>query len=186
MTAFEFTHNPTGRYGQAMGLGLQGGLYRLFLLLHILTAMVGFGAVAFNGMYRMRARQHGGDAELIVLEVNGFVTRFAEYLIYAVLVFGLLTSLTSQSTWQFGQSWLSAATFLYVLEIGLLHGVIHRSERHYEDLLAQFADSGEPTAEVSQMEQLEKRIRFGWAGFDVVFLIVLYLMVFTPGHARIA
>jgi hypothetical protein len=40
------------------------------------------------------------------------------------------------------------------------------------------------TSEISQLEQLEQRIRLGWAGFDVIFLLILYLMVFTPGHVR--
>lgn len=122
-----------------MGLGLDGGLYRLLLLLHILTATAGFGAVIFNGIYRARARQRGGDAELVVLEENGYVTRMAEYLIYAVFILGILVALTSKKSgspadayWQFSDTWLSLAMLLYLIEIGLLHGFIHRAEREYK------------------------------------------------------
>jgi uncharacterized membrane protein len=166
-----------------MGVGLDGGLYRLLLLLHILTAAVGFGAVAFNGLYRTRARQHGGDTELLLLEENGSVTRLAEYLIYAVFVFGLLVAVSSKNYWEFSQSWLSLAMLLYIVEIGLLHGIVHRAERQYKDLLVQVnaaAPAGR-TGEVVQLEQLEQRIRFGWGVFDVLFLVILYLMVFKPG-----
>lgn len=169
-----------------MGVGLDGGLYRLLLLLHILTAAVGFGAVAFNGLYRARARQRGGDAELMLLEENSYLTHIAEYLIYAVFVFGILVALSSKNYWEFSQSWLSLAMLLFIIELGLLHGVIHRVERQYQDLLGQ-VDAAAPTGrtgEVTQLEQLERRIRMGWAGFDVIFLLILYLMVFTPGHVR--
>jgi uncharacterized membrane protein len=169
-----------------MGLGLDGGLYRLLLLLHIFCAIGGFGAVVFNGLYRSRARQRGGDAELVLLEENGYVTHVAEFLIYGVFVFGLLVAFSSKSYWELSQSWLSLAMLLYIIEMGVLHGFIHRAERQYKDLLVQVngGGGGGRTAEVSQLEQLEQRIRLGWAGFDVIFLLILYLMVFTPGHVR--
>jgi uncharacterized membrane protein len=170
-----------------MGLGTDGSLYRLLLLLHILTATVGFGAVAFNGLYRIRARQHDGDTQLLLLEENGYLTSIAEYLIYAAFVFGLLVGLASKGYWSFSQSWLSLAMLLYLVEIGLLHGIIHRAEREYRDLLVRVnatGGDGQPE-EVGSLEQLEKRISLGWGGFDVIFLFILYLMVFTPGHIRV-
>ncbi len=171
-----------------LGLGTEGGLYRLVLLLHIVCATVGFGALAFSGLHRARARQLGGDAELLLLDDNVFITRIAEYLIYGVLVFGLLVSLTSQNEWLAGQGWLSLSIFLYLIELGLLHGIIHRAEREYQVLLRKVNASGadDRPAEVTQLEHLERRISWGWGGFDVIFLVILYLMVFTPGHARVA
>jgi uncharacterized membrane protein len=157
------------------------------LLLHIACATVGFGAVVFDGLYRARARQHGGNAPLMLLEENGYVSRIAEFLIYAAFGFGLLVAVTSQNNWALGQSWLSLAMLLYIVELGLLHGIIHRAERHYQALLGRVdADSpGERSPEIAELEQLEQRIRLGWAAFDVIFLIILYLMVFTPGRPRV-
>jgi uncharacterized membrane protein len=177
-----------------MGLGLEGGLYRLLLLLHILTAVVGFGAVVFNGLYRGRARQRGGEDELVLLEENGYITRIAEYLIYAVFVFGILVVVTSKTSgsssasyWQFSDSWLSLSMLLYLIEIGLLHGIIHRAEREYRALLVKVnaGAMADQATEVRHLEQWERRIRIGWAAFDVLFLVILYLMVFTPGHVRV-
>jgi uncharacterized membrane protein len=170
-----------------LGLGTEGGLYRLVLLLHILCAAVGFGALAFNGLVRSRARHLDAETELVVLEENAFITRAGEYLIYGVLIFGLLTGLTSQSQWQFSQTWLSLSMLLYLIELGLLHAVIHRAEREYEALLRRVnaAPPGEHTPEVAQLERLERRISGGWGGFNVIFLVILYLMVFTPGHLRV-
>jgi uncharacterized membrane protein len=169
-----------------MGVGLDGGLYRLLLLLHILCAVAGFGAVAFNGLRRVRARQRGGEDELVLLDEDDYITRAAEYLIYGVLVFGILVALASKSYWELSQSWLSLAMLLYLIELGLLHGFIHRAERDYRAGLVglEVAAPAGRTTEVAQLEQLERRIALGWAVFDVIFLVILYLMVFTPGHVR--
>jgi uncharacterized membrane protein len=171
-----------------LGLGVTGALFRLVLLLHILCASVGFGALAFNGVYRVRAHQLEPEAELLLLDESGFVTRTAEYLVYATLVFGLLTSVTSQNEWATSQWWLSLSILLYMIELGLLHGIIHRAEREYQGLLGKVNAAGvdDRPLGVAHLEHLEQRISWGWTGFDLLFLIILYLMVFTPGHARVA
>ena len=171
----------------AMGTGLTGGLYRLLLLLHILCAMVGFGTVSFTGMRRARARQRATDGKRVLLEEDFYVNRNAEFLMYGVLVFGILVALTSKSAWKFDQSWLSVAILLYIVDIGVLHMVIHRSERMYQALLDQVnggAASGR-VAGVTELEQLERRISLAWGGFNAILLVILYLMVFTPGQVRV-
>ena len=68
------------------------GVYQFFLFLHILAAIVGFGSVVLNGVYAAQARQRGGREGLAIFQANAFVTmRIAEYAIYAVFVFGLIT-----------------------------------------------------------------------------------------------
>jgi uncharacterized membrane protein len=170
-----------------LGLGTEGSLYRLVLLLHIACAAIGFGAVSFNALVRSRARQHDGDVEFILLEDNAAIGHIAEFFMYGVLIFGLLVALTSQNTWQLNQSWLSLSMLLYLIELGLLHGIIHRAEREYRVLLRQVNNGGErdQSADIAQLEHLEQRVALGWAGFDVIFLVILYLMVFTPGHIRV-
>lgn len=166
---------------------MSGSVYRLLLLLHIACAILGFGGVAFNGLYRARARQLGGAAEAAVVDVNGFVSRLSEYMIYAVFVLGLLVALTSDHVWELKQAWLSAAMFLNLVDIAVLHAVIHKGERDFGALLGTVNGAGQTgrSVEVTQLESLERRIRLGWAGFDLIFLVILYLMVFTPGQLRI-
>ena len=168
-------------------MGLTGGVYRLMLLLHIACAMLGFGSVAFNGLYRLRARHLGGTEEAGVLEANSDVTRIAEILIYATFVFGVLVVLTSRSQWTFSQSWLSASMLLYLVDIAVLHGLIRRHERQYADLLPSVdgAGRGGPAGGGPELERLEQRIRLDWTVFDVIFLLILFMMVFTPGQIRI-
>jgi len=166
-------------------MGTGGAFYRLLLLLHIACAILGFGAVAFHGLYRARARQKGGTEETFLIESITDVGRVAEFLIYAVFVLGILVAVTSKSEWKFSQAWLSTAMGLYIVDLGVLHGFIKRSERQYNTLLRDVNLAPARTEVVTELEQLEQRIRFGWAVFDVVFLVILYLMVFTPGHMRV-
>jgi uncharacterized membrane protein len=166
-------------------MGPTGGFYRFLLLLHIACAILGFGALAFQGLYRARARQKGGSEESFLIETTTDISRIGEYLVYAVFILGILVAVTSKSEWKFSQSWLSTAMALYIVDIGVLHGFVRRSERQYNALLAQANAAAGRTEAVTQLEQLEQRIRLGWAVFDIVFLIILYLMVFTPGHVRV-
>ena len=72
------------------------GLYKICLILHILCAIVGFGAVFLNGVYgqQMKTRmQSGRVAEAIgIYEANMIVSKIGEYFIYAVFVFGFACS----------------------------------------------------------------------------------------------
>ena len=67
--------------------------YNFVLVLHILCAIVGFGAVFLNGVYgqQMKVRMQAGkiDEAIGIFEANEKVSKIGEYFIYAVLVLGL-------------------------------------------------------------------------------------------------
>lgn len=165
-----------------------GNLFKLMLLLHIACVVLGFGAVAYNGVYRAKARRMGGAGEVAALEAVGEVNRIAEFVIYAVFVLGILVSLTSKVgktySYPMKDGWLSASVVLYLIDMGILHGFVKKTERQYGQLIAQVngGRSAPSSADAGQLTQLEQRINLGWAAFDVIFLVVMYLMVFTPGH----
>jgi hypothetical protein len=52
------------------------------------------------------------------------VSRVAEYFIYAVFVFGVLLVVPSDDVWDFSDSWIVAAIVLYVIGLGLSHGLL--------------------------------------------------------------
>jgi uncharacterized membrane protein len=160
-------------------------LNTFLIVLHVGCALLGFGGVAYNGIYLLHAHHQTPVQRAAILEANRDVTRIAEILIYAVFILGLLVVATSHSVWKFSQGWLSAAMALYIVEMGILHGFIMRSQRRYDGLMEQVNGSAppvgsEPPAAVAELNRLEQQISFGWIGFDVVFLIVVYLMVFKP------
>jgi uncharacterized membrane protein len=167
------------------GMGVNTNLNNFLILLHIGCALLGFGGVAFNGIYLLHAHHRSPQQRAAIIEANRDVTKIAEILIYAVPILGLLVVATSKSYWSFKQGWLSAALLLYIIDLGILHGFIFRIQKQYNGVLERVnasplpAGSGPPD-EVAVLSQLEQRISFGWIGFDVVFLIVVYLMVFKP------
>ena len=168
-------------------MGLNGNLYKFLLVLHIACVILGFGATAFNGLYLDRARRKGGRDGAALLEANGDASRVAEFFVYAVFVLGILLVASSKSAWKFSQGWLSAALALYLIDLGVLHGFIRRLQKRYDQAAAQLADMAGPVSpaerpsEVGVLEQLEQRLQLGWGIFNVLFLIILYLMVFKPG-----
>ena len=55
-------------------MGVTSFAYRLVLLLHILSAIIGFGGVLLNGVYASRAKKRPPAEGLAVMEVNTFVS----------------------------------------------------------------------------------------------------------------
>ena len=62
--------------------------YRIVLILHILCAIIGFGAVFLNGMYAAQAKSRKGPEGLAIAEANFKVSKIGEYFIYAVFLLG--------------------------------------------------------------------------------------------------
>lgn len=50
--------------------------YDLVLLLHILTAIIGFGAVFLNGLYGAQVRARRGSEGLAILQANFLVAQW--------------------------------------------------------------------------------------------------------------
>ena len=77
--------------------------------------------------------------------------------------------------------WLSTSSISAVL-----HGVIRTGQKRYRQVEAQLATvsvaAGERPDEVAELERLQQRIAFGWGVFDVIVLVVLWLMLFRPGR----
>ena len=94
------------------------GVYKTFLYLHILSAIVGFGAVVLNGVYAAQVRKRPGREGQAIFEANSFIAlHIAEYVIYGVFVFGFITALIGKPAVKFSQAWLSTSMVLYLVGI---------------------------------------------------------------------
>jgi uncharacterized membrane protein len=166
-------------------MGVNGTFYKILLFLHVACVIAGFGAVGWNALHAARARRDAGGS-VDPTEANGEIGRVAEFVIYAVFILGILVAATSRSVWKFSQGWLSASMALYIVAIGVLHGVVRRSQKEYRKLAASLASAppggGSRPPEVDRLDQLQQRIALGWVLFDVIVLVVLWLMLFTPGR----
>lgn len=170
--------------------------YQVLVLFHILCVLGGFGALAYNGLFLSLARRRGAGG-VVALDVNAQLSTLAELLVMGVLLFGVAAVAASSSRWGFGQAWVGAAIALFVVDIGVLHGLIKPTQRRYLSLAraleaAPAAGGGpgsggggpseaERAAGAAQLTAFERRASLGWAIFNLLVVAAVYLMVFKPG-----
>jgi uncharacterized membrane protein len=170
-----------------MDVGLNSGIYKFLLVLHLIAVVVGFGSVMLNGVYAARAKKAGGREGVAIAETNAFVSdRVAELFIYAVPILGILLILVSDDVWEFDQKWISFSFLLYIIGIGLSHGVLRPAVKRLNTLTAQLAaagpmpSAGGPPPEVAEVEALGKRAGAVGAVLNVIVVVVIALMVWKP------
>ena len=170
-----------------------GGFYKLCLVLHILCAIIGFGAVFLNGIYgqQMKARLQSGRAtEAIgIYEANLTVSKVGEYFIYAVFVFGLALVGLSDSVWKFSQTWVWLSIVLYIVAIGLSHGVLMPAVKRMGVLMHELAagppPAGGPPPQAAEMASLGQRIGVVGPILNLTLIVILFLMIWKPGGPRL-
>lgn len=159
-----------------------GPLYDALLVAHLLCAVGGFGYLAYGGLVLSLGRRQG--AALGTLEVTQQVGALAELLVYGSFVLGV-AAVGVSGRWSFSQAWVWISMVLYLVAIGVLHGVIRTGQRDYRALARRVAASSGPVsgedADVVRIGTLERRIVAGWGIFNVVVTAVLVLMVVRPG-----
>jgi uncharacterized membrane protein len=170
-------------------MGINTGIYKLVLVLHILTAIIGFGAVFLNGIYGQQAQSRRGSEGLAISQANFLVSRVAEYFIYAVFVFGVLLVVLSDDVWDFSDSWIVAAIVLYVIGLGLSHGLLRPNVRRMialqEELVAMGpppagAAGGAPPRPVVELAERGGRVRIAATVLQLNLVVILLLMVWGP------
>jgi uncharacterized membrane protein len=170
-----------------MDVGLNSGIYKFLLVLHLVTVVVGFGGVMLNGVYAARAKRAGGREGVAIAEANTFVSdKVAELFIYAVPILGILLIVTSDEVWKFDQKWISFSFLLYIIGIALSHAVLRPTVKKLNTLTAQLAaagpmpSAGGPPPEVAEVEALGKRAGAVGAVLNVIVVVVIALMVWKP------
>ncbi len=168
---------------------ISSGFYKVVLVLHILCAIIGFGAVFLNGIYgqQMKSRmQSGRGAEALgIYEANYTVSKIGEYFIYAVFVLGFAALGLSDSFWEFSQTWVWLSVVLFVVALGLSHGVLQPAVRRMgvlmREMLAGPPPAGGPPPEAAEMAEIGKKLGAIGPVLDLIMIAILFLMVFKPG-----
>jgi uncharacterized membrane protein len=156
---------------------IAGTPYKIVLVLHILAAILGFGSVMLNGVYASEVRRRPGPEGAAIADANYKVSfGVAMYIIYAIPILGIALVTMSEKAWKFSQSWVWLALVLYVVLIGLVHGV-HRPNVRRLDALMRESRAGD-AAEIERRGRLAETM-----GMVLSLLVVasLVLMVFKPG-----
>lgn len=170
-------------------MGIDSGIYKVVLVLHILSAIVGFGGVMLNGVHGVQAKRRQGREGLAITESAIAVGNVAEKVIYLVFVFGVALVLLSDETWKFSHLWVGLAMGLYIIAIGLSHGVLMPNIHRMRDLMAELADAGPPPPQgatagpppqVLELERRGKTVGVVSMVLNLMVVAVLALMVWKP------
>jgi uncharacterized membrane protein len=174
-------------------MGPDSGIYKVVLVLHLMAAIVGFGGMAVNGFYgAMAAARRSRDGAAIGEAVDkGY--KFAEWPVYAVPILGIVLVLMSEDVFQFSQLWISLSFVLYIVAIGLLHGVQLPTVRRINALLKELAagtggtggggeggGGGAPT-QVAELDRLGTKAGMVGGVMNLTTVVIVVLMVFKPG-----
>jgi hypothetical protein len=162
-----------------------GRLYQFFVLLHVICVVGGFGAIAYRSLVLDLARRRGYAAAAGVLAVFGQVAQVGEILLYGAGLFGFLAVAVGDDQTSFSRPWVGAALGVFVVMIGLLHGLVRPAEHRYRAAMLELAQAPAmaPPArppQLAELDRLYRRIGAGMGVFNVLLLGVLYLMVFKP------
>jgi Na+-transporting methylmalonyl-CoA/oxaloacetate decarboxylase gamma subunit len=165
--------------------GNDGVAFNLLVLLHIVCAVGGFGALIYRGWVLDLARRKGAPAAAGVLSVYGQVSQVAEVLIYGLLIFGVAAIAVNGNHTLFRKPWVVAAFIVYVGMLAILHAIVRPAERRYRRAMLELAQTPAmaPPArppQLAQMDRLYSRVAIGMGIFNVLLLAALYLMVFKP------
>ena len=164
--------------------GTNSGIFKLLLVLHILSAIVGIGGVLLNGLYAAQAQKRPGPPGRAVSEANFAVTNVAEKVIYLVPVFGILLVLASDKGVSFGDTFVWLSLVLFAIAIGISHAVLIPGHRQINMLLLEMEQGpppvGGPPPQVAQIQTLGMKQGGAAAVLDILLVAILALMIWQP------
>jgi hypothetical protein len=161
-------------------MGVTSFAYKLVLLLHITSAIIGFGGVLLNGVYASRAKKRPPAEALAVVEDNTWVSmRVAEIFIYLTAMFGLGLVGLSDKVWKFTQTWVWVALVVYLIGLGISHGLLMPRVKKLIALMREVV--GGSTTAAADASKLEPQIGGISMMLHLVLAVVLVMMIWKPG-----
>jgi hypothetical protein len=166
--------------------------YEVIFFLHILTSIIGLGTVFLNGLYGQQALSRRGREGAAIGQANLAVSNVAEIFIYAVFVTGLLMAIMADDGTgiEISDSWLSVAMLLFIVAVGISHGVLRPSVKKLNaaltatadaDALAPGAETSGPAAQDMEIDALSKKVAAAGGALNLITVVILYFMVWKPG-----
>lgn len=162
-------------------MGTGSALYRIVLLAHIVTAVVGFGGLLANGVTNARAFHSPAAQAKTLLQGSQAVSKIAYYAIYALFALGIVLIAISDSAFSFSAPWVSAAFVVWFAMVGISHGMVRPS-------IAGLVGRAEalPTDAILDGETeagtLARKLAIGEGLIQVLLIVALYLMIWQPGN----
>jgi uncharacterized membrane protein len=159
-------------------MGVDGDLYNVVLVLHILAVIIGFGGMFIAGFYGNEAGTMPGREGLAVAQTTLKVTgKIPSVAVGAVPILGILLILMSEDAIKFSAMWVSLSFLLYIVLMGLATGIQVPTIRKMVAMRA-----GAEGATSFEMQAMGKKVATISAVVNVLWVVILILMVFKPGQ----
>jgi len=162
-------------------MGIGTNIYNIVLLLHVATAIVGFGGMIAHGAYNAKAFRSPASEAATIMKTTQSAAKMVEYAVYAVMPLGVVLISVSDKAFSMGAPWVSAAFVVWFVVVGLFHAMIRPAQKVFaaraEEIAPTTVLSADPEAEASS-----RKLMIGELGVQVMTLVALYLMVWQPGN----
>ena len=167
-------------------MGIDSFGYNVVLFLHIASAIIGFGGVILSGVYAARARTRPPGEALAIMETNTFAAeKVAQIFIYLTALWGFGLVGMSDDVWDFGQTWIWLSIVLFVIAVGISHGVmrprVHRMLELMRSVAGRGATAGGPPPEAGDMAAVGRQIGVTGLVLDLFLAAILVLMIWKQG-----
>src|SRR2546423_431582 len=169
---------------------VNGGVFKLVLVLHLLTVVIGFGGITLLGFVGAASQRRKGMEGQAIFETSEELSKVAELFIYAVPVFGIallfISTTNGNHVFWWDQTWVSISLLIYIATVGFVHAVLRPNLRRMGKLMAELNASpvpgggGRPPQAV-ELEERGKRAGLYGGITNLAWVVVLVLMVWKPG-----
>jgi uncharacterized membrane protein len=165
-----------------LGAARSDAAYAALVTLHVICAVVGFGAVAISGVYGATARHQ--DREAASEETRRYFRSRgqAEWLVLVVPFLGAAALAVRRGGGDFGEAWVVAAAVVWLVAAVLLLSVVRPAERRIRDQIQAIPGDppGRPDRQLVGPARAGNRLMWAAIGCDVLFVVALVLMVYQP------
>jgi hypothetical protein len=169
---------------------VNSGLFKLVLVLHLLSVVIGFGGITLIGFVGASSQQYPGPAGQAVFDTSQRLGKVAEYFIYAVPVFGIallfISTTGGNHVYWWDQAWVSISLLIYIATLGFVHALHLPNLRRMGELMAEMnagppPSAGGPPPQVAELQARGQRAGVYGGITNLAWVVVLILMVWKPG-----
>ena len=163
--------------------------FKVVLVLHLVSAIIGFGGVAILGFVGAASQRRQGPEGQAVFDTAQDLSKICEYFIYAVPIFGigLLSISTTRGVhvYWWDQTWVTLSLVIYIAALGFVHGLLRPNLKRMGVLMAEVnagpPSAGGPPPQVAELEARGKRAGLYGGIANLAWVVIVILMVWKPG-----
>ncbi len=128
------THLPLATTGPPA----HDAVYDIVLLAHVLSALIGFGAVVVAGVFAVVLLRSGPESEAVTRYYRPGVN-WAGRVLFLVPVFGVILVLISKGAWSFSDGWVTTGFLLWAVVALGAEMALWPAERMLQTLVGEHA-----------------------------------------------